>query len=55
MLVAEQFDRFGAPLEGRFRRDEVEEWLRGAGLEVRGVLPGLGWRAIARKPHAPTA
>jgi SAM-dependent methyltransferase len=55
MLVAEQFDRFGAPLEGRFRRDEVEEWLRGAGLEVRAVLPGLGWRAIARKPRAPTA
>ena len=30
MLVAEQFDRFGAPLEGRYRRDEVEGWLRGA-------------------------
>jgi SAM-dependent methyltransferase len=52
MLVAEQFDRFGAPLEGRYRRDEVEAWLRGAGLEVVDVLPGLGWRAIARKPAA---
>jgi SAM-dependent methyltransferase len=52
MLVAEQFDRFGAPLEGRFRREEVEAWLRGAGLEVLDVLPGLGWRAIARKPVA---
>jgi SAM-dependent methyltransferase len=50
MLVAEQFDRFGAPLEGRHRRDEVEGWLRGAGLEVVAILPGLGWRAIARKP-----
>jgi SAM-dependent methyltransferase len=55
MLVAEQFDRFGAPLEGRYRRDEVEGWLRGAGLEVRAVLPGLGWRAIARKPRSPAS
>jgi SAM-dependent methyltransferase len=53
MLVAEQFDRFGAPLEGRYRRDEVERWLSEAGLEVAAVLPGLGWRAIARKPPAP--
>ena len=50
MLVAEQFDRFGAPLEGRFTRDEVEGWLRAAGLETVAILPGLGWRAIARKP-----
>jgi SAM-dependent methyltransferase len=54
MLVAEQFDRFGAPLEGRFRKEEVEAWLRGAGLEVVAVLPGLGWRAIARKPGEPS-
>jgi len=51
MVVAEQFDRFGAPLEGRFRKDEVEAWLLEAGLEVEAVLPGLGWRAIARKPR----
>ena len=53
MVVAEQFDRFGAPLEGRYRKDEVEAWLRGAGLEVVAILPGLGWRAIARKPSPP--
>jgi len=53
MLVAEQFDRFGAPLEGRYRGEEVEGWLRAAGLEIVATLPGLGWRAIARKPHAP--
>ena len=50
MLVAEQFDRFGAPLEGRYRREEVEGWLRAAGLEIVAILPGLGWRAIARRP-----
>jgi SAM-dependent methyltransferase len=48
MLVAEQFDRFSAPLEGRHRREEVESWLRDAGLQVTAVLPGLGWRAVAR-------
>jgi SAM-dependent methyltransferase len=50
MLVAEQFDRFGAPLEGRYRKEDVEGWLRAAGLDVVAILPGLGWRAIARKP-----
>jgi hypothetical protein len=30
MVVSEQFDRLVAPIEGRFRRDEVEGWLRGA-------------------------
>jgi SAM-dependent methyltransferase len=55
MLVAEQFDRFGAPLEGRYRRDEVEGWLRGAGLEIVAILPDLGWRAIARKPSSRAA
>jgi SAM-dependent methyltransferase len=55
MLVAEQFDRFGAPLEGRYRRDEVEGWLRGAGLDRITILPGLGWRALAHKPAAPAS
>jgi SAM-dependent methyltransferase len=50
MLVAEQFDRFGAPIEGRFSQDEVEGWMREVGLEVVATLPGLGWRAIGRKP-----
>jgi SAM-dependent methyltransferase len=50
MLVAEQFDRFGAPLEGRFRREDVEGWLHGAQLDVVAILPELGWRAIAKKP-----
>jgi SAM-dependent methyltransferase len=50
MLVAEQFDRFGAPIEGRFTREEIEGWMRSVGLEVVTTLPGLGWRAIGRKP-----
>jgi hypothetical protein len=50
MLVAEQFDRLVAPIEGRFTRDEVEGWLRGVGFEVVAILPGLGWRVIGRRP-----
>jgi SAM-dependent methyltransferase/uncharacterized protein YbaR (Trm112 family) len=49
MLVAEQFDRLVAPIEGRFRKDEVEAWLRENGLDVIAVLPGLGWRVIGRR------
>lgn len=49
MLVAEQFDRLVAPLEGRYRREEVAAWLEAVGFEVRAVLPDLGWRAIGRR------
>jgi len=51
MLVAEQFDRLVAPLEGRFNREQVSEWLSAAGLEVDAVQPELGWRAIATRPR----
>jgi SAM-dependent methyltransferase len=54
MLVSEQFDRLVAPIEGRFSRDEVEGWLHDVGFEVTGILPGLGWRAIGRKPQRTT-
>ena len=50
MVVSEQFDRLVAPIEGRFTRQEVEAWLRDVGFEVVAILPGLGWRAIARRP-----
>ena len=50
MLVAEQFDRLVAPIEGRYRAEEVEAWISELGFELRALLPGLGWRAIARRP-----
>ena len=50
MLVSEQFDRLVAPIEGRYRREDVEGWLREVGLEVVAVLPGLGWRVTGRRP-----
>ncbi len=50
MVVSEQFDRLVAPIERRFTRDDVEAWLRDVGFEVMAILPGLGWRAIGRRP-----
>ena len=50
--TAEQFDRLVAPIEGRFRKEDVEGWLKDVGFEVVAVLPGLGWRAIGRRPVA---
>jgi SAM-dependent methyltransferase len=52
MLVAEQFDRLVAPIEGRYRAAEVESWFEELGFQVLAVLPGLGWRVIARRPAA---
>jgi SAM-dependent methyltransferase len=53
MLVSEQFDRLVAPIEGRLRREEVEALLDDVGFEIVSILPGLGWRAIGRKPAIP--
>ncbi len=52
MVVSEQFDRLVAPIEGRFTRQDVEAWLCDVGFEVVAILPGLGWRAIGRRPAA---
>jgi hypothetical protein len=54
LLVSEQFDRLVAPIEGRFRKEEVEGWLKAVGFDVVAVLPGLGWRAIGRHPAGDT-
>jgi SAM-dependent methyltransferase/uncharacterized protein YbaR (Trm112 family) len=51
MLVSEQFDRLVAPIEGRYRREDVAGWLEAAGFEIVAILPELGWRAIGRRPH----
>ena len=54
MLVAEQFDRFAAPIEFRYRREDVAGWIRAIGFEEVAILPELGWRAIARRAGDPS-
>jgi SAM-dependent methyltransferase len=51
VLWNDQFDRFSAPLEKRYRRADVEALLRGAGLIDIRVLGGYGWRAAGKKPN----
>ncbi|HEY2744157.1 MAG TPA: methyltransferase domain-containing protein [Polyangia bacterium] len=46
VIVNDQFDRFSAPIENRYRRDEVAGWLARAGLGDTAILPGYGWRAV---------
>jgi SAM-dependent methyltransferase len=43
VLAADQFDRFSAPLERRYKRAEVIAMLEAAGLTDVRVLPSHGW------------
>jgi hypothetical protein len=43
VLVNDQFDRFSAPIERRYTRDEVEELMSGAGLCNVIVREDFGW------------
>jgi SAM-dependent methyltransferase/uncharacterized protein YbaR (Trm112 family) len=49
VIINDQFDRFSAPIENRYRREEVLGWLGRAGLSNPVVLAGHGWRAAADK------
>jgi SAM-dependent methyltransferase len=43
VLYNDQFDRFSAPLEKRYRSEEVAQMLEGAGLREVRVLRCFGW------------
>jgi SAM-dependent methyltransferase len=43
VLYNDQFDRFSAPIEKRYRPQEVTDMLEGAGLRDVRVLPCFGW------------
>jgi SAM-dependent methyltransferase len=46
VIVNDQFDRFSAPIENRYRKDEVAGWLERAGLGDIVIHAGYGWRAV---------
>jgi SAM-dependent methyltransferase/uncharacterized protein YbaR (Trm112 family) len=48
VIINDQFDRFSAPIENRYRERDVRAWLERAGLEEITLLPGHGWRAAGR-------
>jgi SAM-dependent methyltransferase len=51
ILYNDQFDRFSAPLEKRYRPEEVRDLLEAAGLVDVRVWPRYGWMAEGVKPH----
>jgi SAM-dependent methyltransferase len=51
VLVNDQFDRFSAPIEQRFTRQQVEDLLRSAGLTDRVVIAHDGWVASGVRPQ----
>jgi len=50
VCVNDQLDRFSAPIENRYTRKEVEDWLRRGNLEGAQVSPNYGWVATGLKP-----
>ena len=50
VLYNDQFDRFSAPIEKRYDRDEVKSLLEAAGLQDVSVRPCFGWIADGTKP-----
>ncbi len=53
ILYNDQFDRFSAPLEKRFRREEVASLMARAGLADIRVWPRFGWIAEGVRPAVP--
>ena len=54
-LSGDLYDRFSAPLEQRYSRQDVERWFAGAKLQEVTVIVQRGWVAYGRKPAADPA
>jgi 2-polyprenyl-3-methyl-5-hydroxy-6-metoxy-1,4-benzoquinol methylase len=52
VCVNDQLDRFSAPIENRYTRKEVADWLERAKLESTKVNAAFGWVGTGRKPAA---
>jgi SAM-dependent methyltransferase len=53
VCVNDQLDRFSAPIENRYTKNEVESWLSSAGLKKSQVIANFGWLGTGQKPDAP--
>ena len=49
VCVNDQLDRFSAPIENRYTRTDVEEWLSRAGLTSTQITQNFGWVATGTK------
>src|SRR6185295_17048420 len=50
VCVNDQLDRFSAPIENRYTRQDVADWLNRAQLEKTKVNAAYGWIGTGRKP-----
>jgi len=50
VCVNDQLDRFSAPIENRYTRQQVADWLKRAQLENAEVNAAFGWVGTGRKP-----
>lgn len=50
VCVNDQLDRLSAPIENRYTRQEVRDWLARANLESTQVSASYGWVGTGRKP-----
>ena len=49
VCVNDQLDRFSAPIENRYTRADVQNWLARASLDAASVGENFGWIATGRK------
>lgn len=49
VCVNDQLDRFSAPIENRYTRADVQNWLARASLEAALVVENFGWIGTGRK------
>ena len=50
VCINDQLDRFSAPIENRYTRQQVADWLNRAKLESTRVNAAYGWVGSGRKP-----
>jgi len=52
LMIADAFDRFATPIEKRYSRRQIRDWLGGYGFEVSFSDDEPYWVALARRPRA---
>jgi len=49
VILNDTFDRFSAPIENRYSKDQILQWYQKAGLKNIKILGGSGWRLFGSK------
>ena len=49
VILNDTFDRFSAPIENRYSKEQVVNWYNNASLEDVNILGGSGWRIVGKR------